>query len=150
MELFHCLQIARTWKQPRCPSTDEWIRRLWYIYTMDYYSPIKRNTFESVLMRWMNLEPIIEWSKSERERQILYVNTYTRNLDRWYWWNDLQGSNGDTDIKNRLLDTVGQGEGRMIWENSPEMYTWPNSQWKFDVWHKEPKAGALWQPGGME
>ena len=42
---------ARTWKQPRCPSTDEWIEKLWYIYTMQYYSAIKRNTFESVLMR---------------------------------------------------------------------------------------------------
>ena len=52
--------IARTWKQPRCPSTDEWIKKLWYIYAMEYYSAIKRNTFESVLMRWMNLEPIIK------------------------------------------------------------------------------------------
>ena len=51
--------IARTWKQPRCPSTDEWIRKLWYIYTMEYYLAIKMNAFESVLMRWMNLEPII-------------------------------------------------------------------------------------------
>ena len=49
--------IARTWKQPRCPLTDEWIK-LWYIYTMEYYSAIKRNTFESVVMRWMNLEPV--------------------------------------------------------------------------------------------
>ena len=48
--------IARTWKQPRCPLTDEWIKKLWYIYTMEYYSSIKRNAFESVLMRWMNLE----------------------------------------------------------------------------------------------
>ena len=48
--------IARTWKQPRCPSADEWIRKLWYIYTMNYYSAIKKNTFESVLMRWMKLE----------------------------------------------------------------------------------------------
>ena len=45
--------IARTWKQPRCPSADEWIRKLWYIYKMEYYSAIKKNTFESVLMRWM-------------------------------------------------------------------------------------------------
>ena len=52
--------IARTWKQPRCPSTDEWIRKLWYIYRMEYYSAIKRNTFESVLMRWMDLEPVIQ------------------------------------------------------------------------------------------
>ena len=51
--------IARTWKQPRCPSTDEWIKKLRYIYTMEYYSAIKRNVFESVLVRWMNLEPII-------------------------------------------------------------------------------------------
>ena len=50
---------ARTWKQPRCPSADEWIRKLWYIYTMEYYSAIKKNAFESVLMRWMKLEPII-------------------------------------------------------------------------------------------
>ena len=44
--------IARTWKKPRCPSEDEWIRKRWYIYTMKYYSAIKKNTFESVLMRW--------------------------------------------------------------------------------------------------
>ena len=50
--------IVGTWKQPRCPSADEWIKKLWYIYTMEYYSVIKRNTFESVLMRWMKLEPV--------------------------------------------------------------------------------------------
>ena len=52
--------IARTWKQPRCPSAVQWIRKLWYIYTMEYYLAIKKNTFESVLMRWMKLEPIIQ------------------------------------------------------------------------------------------
>ena len=52
--------IARTWKQPRCPSTDEWIKKLRFIYTMEYYSAIERNAFESVLMKWMNLEPNIE------------------------------------------------------------------------------------------
>jgi len=51
--------IAGTWKQSRCPPTDEWIKKLWYIYTMEYYSAIKRNTIESALMRWMNLKPII-------------------------------------------------------------------------------------------
>ena len=50
--------MPRTWKQPRCPSTDDWIKKLWYIHTMEYYSSIKRNTFESVLMKWMNLEPV--------------------------------------------------------------------------------------------
>ena len=48
------------WKQPRCPSTDEWIKKLWYIYTTEYYSAIKRDAFKSVLMRWMNLEPTIQ------------------------------------------------------------------------------------------
>ena len=51
--------IARTWKQPRCPSTDEWIKKLWYIYTVEYYSVIKRNAFESVLMRWVNLYSLL-------------------------------------------------------------------------------------------
>ena len=51
--------IARTWKKPRYPSADKWIRKLWYIYTMEYYSAIKKNSFESVLMRWMKPEPII-------------------------------------------------------------------------------------------
>ena len=44
------LTVARTWKQPRCPLTNEWIKKLWYIYTMEYYSAIKRNAFESVLI----------------------------------------------------------------------------------------------------
>ena len=57
-----------TWKQPRCPSADEWIRKRWYIYTMEYYSAIKKNTFESVLMRWMKLEPIIESEESQKEK----------------------------------------------------------------------------------
>ena len=60
--------IARTWKQPRCPSADEWIRKLWYIYTMEYYSVIKKNTFESVLMRWMKSEPIIQSEVSQKEK----------------------------------------------------------------------------------
>ena len=60
--------IARTWKQSRCPLTDERIKKLWYIYTMEYYSAIKRNTFESVLMRCMNLEPIIQSEVSQKEK----------------------------------------------------------------------------------
>ena len=60
--------IARTWKQPRCPSADEWIRKLWYIYTMDYYSAIKKDLFESVLMRWMKLEPIIQSEVSQKDK----------------------------------------------------------------------------------
>ena len=67
---------AGTWKQPRCPSRDEWIKKMWYIYTMEYYSAIKRNTFESVLMRWMNIEPIIQNEVSQKEKVKYYILTH--------------------------------------------------------------------------
>ena len=59
---------ARTWKQPRCPLADEWIRKLWYIYSMEYYSAIKRNEFESLLMRWMKLESVTQSEVSQKEK----------------------------------------------------------------------------------
>ena len=65
--------IARTWKQLRCPSTDEWIKKLWYIYTIEYYPSIKRNTFELVLLRWMNLEPIIQSEVSQKEKYKYHI-----------------------------------------------------------------------------
>ena len=68
--------IAKTWKQPRCPSSDEWMRKLWYIYTMEYYSAIKKNTFESVLMRWMKLEPIIRSEVSQKEKHQYSILTH--------------------------------------------------------------------------
>uniref|UniRef100_A0AC11EKN5 Uncharacterized protein n=1 Tax=Ovis aries TaxID=9940 RepID=A0AC11EKN5_SHEEP len=68
--------IAGTWKQPRCPSADEWIRKLWYIYTMEYYSAIKKNTFESVLMRWMKLELIIQSEVSQKEKHQYSILTH--------------------------------------------------------------------------
>ena len=68
--------IARTWKQARCPSTDEWIKKLWYIYTMEHNSAIKRNAFESVLMRWMNLEPIIQSEVSQKEKDKYRILTH--------------------------------------------------------------------------
>ena len=67
---------ARAWKQPRCQSADEWIRNLWYIYTMECYSAMKRNTFESVLMRWMNLEPIIQSEVSQKEKHQYSILTH--------------------------------------------------------------------------
>ena len=70
------LILARTLKQPRCPSADTWIRKLWYIYTMEYYSAIKKNTFESVLMRWMKLEPIIQSEVSWKEKHQYSILTH--------------------------------------------------------------------------
>ena len=68
--------IARTWKQRRCPLTDESIKKLWYVYTMDYYSAINRNIFESVLMRWVNLEPIIQSDVSQKEKDKYCILTH--------------------------------------------------------------------------
>ena len=62
--------IARIWKQPRCPLTDEWIKKFGYMYTMEYYSSIKKNEFESVVVRWMNLEPVIQSEVSQKEKNI--------------------------------------------------------------------------------
>ena len=70
------LTIARTWKLPRCSSADEWIRKLWYIYTMQYYSAIKKNTFESVLMKWMKLDPIIQREVSQKEKHQYNILTH--------------------------------------------------------------------------
>ena len=70
--------IARTWKQPRYPSADELIRKLWYIYSMELYSAIKKNAFESVLTRWMKLEPIIqsEVNQKEKHRYSILMHIY--------------------------------------------------------------------------
>ena len=68
--------IARTWKQPRCPSVDKWIRKPWHVYTMEYYSAIEKNTFESVLMRWVKLEPIIRSEVSQKEKDLYHIVTH--------------------------------------------------------------------------
>ena len=79
------LTIAMTWKQHKCPSADEWIMKLWYIYTMEYYSAIERNAFESVLIRWMNLEPIIQSEVCQKEKdQISHMNAYTESRKMIY------------------------------------------------------------------
>ena len=69
--------IAQSWKQSNCPLVDEWVRKFWYIYIMEYYSSIKNNTFESVLMTWMKLEPIILSELSQKK-------TKTKNANRVY------------------------------------------------------------------
>ena len=69
--------IARTWKQPKCPSSDEWIKRMWHIHTMEYYSAIKRNEMEVFVVKWMELESVIQSEVSQKEKkQIQYANIY--------------------------------------------------------------------------
>ena len=72
---FKNLTSARTWKQPRCPSTEEWVQKLWFTYTVECYSALKKNIFESVLMRWMNPEPVVqsEVSQKEEDRHCMFA-----------------------------------------------------------------------------
>ena len=71
---YHLSKFHRTWKQPR--SADEWIRKQWYICTMEYYSAIKKNTFESVLMMWMKLEPFVQSEVSQKEKHQYSILTH--------------------------------------------------------------------------
>ena len=104
--------IAKTWKQPRYPSTDEWIKKLWYIYPVEYYSAIKRNVFQSVLMRWMNLEPIIQSEVSQKEKDTYCILMHIMEFSKMVLM--VQVSKGDTDVKKRLLNSVVEGEGGII------------------------------------
>ena len=136
--------ITRTLKQPRCPLTDEWIKKLWYIYTRDI-SHKKEHI-------WVSSNEVdkpkaynTEWSNSEREKQISYTNAYIWNLERWYWWTYLQGSSGDTDIREQ---TYGHGGGEQRgWDvRKSDMETYitickTDSQWNFAMWLRELKPG---------
>ena len=120
MLLSTCIRVSLLTKQQNLGTTHKnGIKKLWYIYTMEYSSSIKRNIFGSVLMRWMNLEPIMQSEVSQKEKD-KYRSVYIWNLERWYWWIYWQGGNGDRDIENRLTDT-GQGKERV---RCMERVTW--------------------------
>ena len=75
--------ITRTWKQPKYPLTDEWVKKMWHIYAMEYYSDIKRNDIELFVVRWMDLETVIHSELSQKEKnKIPYANTYIWNLKK--------------------------------------------------------------------
>ena len=75
-------EIAGTWKQPRCSSTFELIKKLWYMYTMEYYSAIQRTAFESVLMRRTKLEPVIQSEVSQKEKYKHHILTHIYEIGR--------------------------------------------------------------------
>ena len=68
--------IARTWKQLKCPSTDEWIKKLWHVYTVEYYLAIKRNKIELFVVRWMDLETVIQSEVSQKEKNKYHMLTH--------------------------------------------------------------------------
>ena len=102
--------IVRTWKQPRCPSTDKWLKKLWYISTMEYYLTMKRNASESVLMRWMNLEPIIQSEVSQKKKNKYLILTHIYGIqkdgtDEFIWRAAMKKQTQRTDL-------LTQGERR--------------------------------------
>ena len=107
--------IARSWKQPKCPSTGEWIKKMWHKKEQNW-----------VIFRDVDGPGVCysEWTKSEREKQISYINAYIWNLEKWYRLTSLQGRNRDTDVENKCMDTKGGklGDG-MNWEIGIDIYT---------------------------
>ena len=142
--------IARAWKQPKCPSADEWIRKLWHIYTMEYYSAIKKNTFESVLMRWMKLEPIIQSEVSQK-----YKDQYSR-LKHIY-----KDGNDNPICKTEKETQMYRTEFWTLWEKA--RVGWSERRAlkyiHYQVWNRSPvqvgcrrqvlMAGTLGWPRGM-
>ena len=105
--------IARTWKQPRCPLIDELIKKLWYIYTVEYCSAVKRNAFESVLMRWMNLEPIIQSDVSQKEKYKYCILTHIyRILKKMVLMNLFSGQQWKNRSREQTCGLRGRGRGR--------------------------------------
>ena len=118
--------IARSWKQPKCPSTDEWMDKedVVHIYNGILLSHKKEQNW--VICRDMGGlgDCHTEWSKSEREKQILYINTYMWNLEKWYRWTSLQGRNRDTDVENKCMHTKGEKQGWGWWWDELGDWVW--------------------------
>ena len=91
------------------------IKKLWYIYKMEYYSAIKRNAFKSVLMRWMDLKPIIQREVNQKEKGKYHLITHIYGIQRDGTDDPIyRAAKGDADIKDRFLNTAGEGKGGMI------------------------------------
>ena len=141
--------------QPRCPSTDEWIKKLWYMYTMEYYSAIKRNIFESDLTRLTKLEPTIQNEVNQEEKNIIYWCLYMESRK-------IVLMNFRVAMENRYREqTYGhrggeEGEGEIYGESNTETYNTIckiDSQWEFAVWHRELNRGSVtrrWDGEGDE
>ena len=102
--------IVRTWKQPRCPSAENWIWKLWYIYTMEYYSTIKKNSFESVLMRWVKLEPIIQSEVSQKDKHQYSILTHIYGI--------LKDGNNNPICKTEKETQMYRADFGTLWEKA--------------------------------
>ena len=122
--------VSRAWQQPRCPSTDERLKK-WYIHTMEYYSATKRKEVGSSLVIWRDLESVTQSEVSQKDSNKYHIiYAYIWNLEKWYWWTYLQGRNRDSDLENGLVDTGlgrgGWGEFRDQWSCGHQMVSGPS------------------------
>ena len=143
--------VARTWKQPSCPLTGEWIKKLWYIYTMEYYSVIKSNIFESVLMRWMNLEPIIQSEVSQNEKVKYHILMHIYRIQKNGTEEFIYRAEMEKQTENSLMD-MGRGEERVrCIERVTWKLTFPYVKQAMCIccMAQETQTGALYQPGGL-
>ena len=120
--IVHCSTIysSQNMEATRCPSADEWMKMLWYIYIMEYYSAIKRKAFESVLMRWMNLEPIIQSEVSQKEKDKYRILTHIYVIQKKGTKEFISRAAMEKQTENRLMD-MGRGEKRV---RCMERVTW--------------------------
>ena len=145
--------IDRTWKQSRCPSADEWIRKLWYIYTMDYYSAIKKNSFESVLMRWIKLEPVIQIELSQKEKHQYSILPHLYGIYKDGNNNDICKTEEETQIYRTDFWTLWE-KAKVGWSErtaSKHVYyqVWNSSPAQAGCMRQVLRAGALGWPRGM-
>ena len=108
--------IAKTWKQPKCPLTEEWIKKTWRIYTMEYYSAIKKNEIRPFAAMWMDLEIVILSEVRQRRRNIIWHPLYVDSKKKWYKWTYMQNRRRLTDLENELMVARGKGwSGNLGW-----------------------------------
>ena len=121
--------IARSWKQPKCPSTDEQIKKMWYIYTMEYYSAIKRNEIGSFVETWMDLETVIQTEVSQKEKNKYHILTHICGTQKNGTDEPVCRAEIETDVENKHMDTKGgkpQGDGVggvLNWAIGIDLYT---------------------------
>ena len=126
--------------------TDEGLKKMWYIYTMEYYPATKRNEIRSFLEIWVDPESVIQ--SKVREKQILYINGYRWNLEKWYRWTYFQGQNRDADMENGHVDPVGRWGG---WDKLGD-WDWHTytSMCKMESYKaQEAQLSALWWPRAL-
>ena len=124
--------IAKTYKQPKCPSTDDWIRKMWYRYTREYYSGIKKNKTMLFAATWMELETLILSEVRKRKTNTTWYHLYMESKI-WNKWIYLQNRNKLMDMENRVVVTKGEGEG-VGWTESLGLVDanyciWSDKQW---------------------